>query len=660
MEDWIARLGWEAWAAQGDTQDLITAQLQAMEDHLDRLLAARQEEIERHTPGPGRLTHLRALLDATTIATPSVAARGVTLRPLGAGPFPLVVIVPDIGAAADAEAIRLAAHLRARGAAVALVPLVPRILHRRVGAPWGSGRTEPVSRREWLWRLGTQVGQTVLGADVRLISTVTDDLMTRWPIDPARVALAGLGEGGLPALLATAQDERFRLVVARWRPDFDPLHEEAPWDNLAPGLWPYAFDPHLADEVAPRTAILIQAPEEPRLPLRAAQAVYWSEDETEAAEKALAEALRLKPLPAREPLAPRGVMGRLTRLQDERFAALERGYRRLIAAASQRGPLGGRDLSRFTEWQKEQRAALWEIVGRYPEPDAPLRPQARLKHQDNEIAVYEVLLPVYEGTFLRGLLAVPTDLKPGERRAAVHCQHGWQGTPEETHSPGIYAAFSDRLARRGYVTWAPQAHYAEQGALLRLYRKGVLWGGSDFGLMIRYHQRGLDFLQSLPFVDPNRIGFYGLSYGGYTALWYGALEERLKVVICSGHFNRWAFKTTDGEYRSSYMATNDREMYNFGLLKHFDHGEFAALICPRPFMVELGDQDLVMPHAWAAREYERVRRLYAALGFPERTRIHWGHGGHQIFATHTIPFLEHWLPAQRGRPWQTAKGSGTL
>jgi len=241
---------------------------------------------------------------------------------------------------------------------------------------------------------------------------------------------------------------------------------------------------------------------------------------------------------------------------------------------------------------------------------------------------------------------VPEAIASGERRAAIHCQHGWQGSPEDAHSEGIYAAFADRLARRGYVTWAPQAHYAEQGALLRLYRKGVLWGGSDFGLMIRYHQRGLDFLQTLPFVDPERIGFYGLSYGGYTALWYGALEERLKVVVCSGHFNNWARKTTDGEYRAAYMVTNDREMYNFGLLKRFDHGEFAALICPRPFMVELGDRDLVMPHAWATREYARARRLYASLGIPERTRLHWGHGGHQIYATSTFRFLDRWLPAR--------------
>ncbi len=644
-------LGWAAWSATGNPKELITAQLQAMESHLDRLLAARRDEAARHANIKASHERLRDFLNASAVTT-TAGARGVEMRPSGPGPFPLVVIVPDISMAADSEAVRLAAHLRARGAAVALVPLVPRILHRRVGAPWGSIHTEPISRREWLWRLATQIGQTLLGADARAISATAEDLLARWPIDPARVAVIGLGDSGLLALLAAVRDERFRLVVARWRAAFDPLAEGAEWDNLAPGLWPRAFDPHLADELAPRTVILMQAPYEVQPGLPTTRAITWAETEFEAdaAERLLAEHLRLEEPPRLEPLAPPGVTSRLTRRQDERFAALEKEYRRLIVAASRREPLGGHDLAKFSDWQTERRAALWDIVGRYPEPDAPLRPQARLKHRDREIAVYEVLLPVYEGTFLRGLLAVPEGIAPGERRAAIHCQHGWQGSPEEAHSEGIYAAFADRLARRGYVTWAPQAHYAEQGAVLRLYRKGVLWGGSDFGLMIRYHQRGLDFLQTLPFVDPERIGFYGLSYGGYTALWYGALEERLKVVVCSGHFNNWARKTTDGEYRAAYMITNDREMYNFGLLKRFDHGEFAALICPRPFMVELGDQDLVMPHSWSAREYRRVRRLYASLGIPERTRIHWGHGGHQIYATSTFRFLDRWLPARSNEP----------
>ena len=651
MEDWLSRLGWEAWAAKGNQPELITAQLRAMESHLDRLLAAHRQDAERDTNVRAAHDRLRALLD-TTAATAAASPRGVELRPAGTGPFPLVVIVPDIGMAADTDAVRLAAHLRARGAASVLVPLVPRILHRQVGAPWGSGHTEPISRREWLWRLATQVGQTLLGAGVRTISALAADLAARWPVDPARVAVVGLGDSGLLALLAAVGDERFRLVVARWRALFDPLAEGAEWDNLAPGLWPRAFDPHLADELAPRSAILLQAPYEAKPDLPTARAVTWAETEFEAdaAERFLAEGLGLAELPLLEPLAPRGVTARLTRLQDERFAALEKEYYRLIAAAKRRGPLGGRDPAQFSGWQAEQRTALWDIVGRYPEPEMPLRPQVRLKQRDKGIAIYEVLLPIYQETFLRGLLAVPENLAPGERRAAIHCQHGWQGSPEEAHSEGIYAAFAVRLARRGYVTWAPQAHYAEQSALLRLYRKGVLWGGNDFGLMIRYHQRGLDFLQSLPFVDPERIGFYGLSYGGYTALWYGALEERLKVVVCSGHYNDWAAKTTDGEYRAAYMVTNDREMYNFGLLKRFNHGEFAALICPRPFMVELGDQDLVMPHAWATREYTPVRRLYASLGIPERTRLHWGHGGHQNYATRSFRFLAHWLPARNDLP----------
>jgi hypothetical protein len=84
-------------------------------------------------------------------------------------------------------------------------------------------------------------------------------------------------------------------------------------------------------------------------------------------------------------------------------------------------------------------------------------------------------------------------------------------------------------------------------------------------------------------------------------------------------------------------------MYNFDMLNRFNHSDLAALICPRPFMAEQGQQDAVTPRPWADREYAKVAALYAQLGLAERTEIHWGEGGHQIFAERSYPFLDRWL-----------------
>ena len=60
-----------------------------------------------------------------------------------------------------------------------------------------------------------------------------------------------------------------------------------------------------------------------------------------------------------------------------------------------------------------------------------------------------------------------------------------------------------------------------------------------FSLVVRQHEQTLDWLVSLDFVDPERIGFYGLSYGGKTAMrvpayWIGTLSQSAGPISTSG------------------------------------------------------------------------------------------------------------------------------
>ena len=69
----------------------------------------------------------------------------------------------------------------------------------------------------------------------------------------------------------------------------------------------------------------------------------------------------------------------------------------------------------------------------------------------------------------------------------------------------------------------------------------------------------------------------------------------------------------------------------------------AALIAPRPFMVERGHRDGVGLDEWVAFEYAKVRRCYADLKIPERTEIEWFDGPHTINGGGSFAFLERWL-----------------
>ena len=87
------------------------------------------------------------------------------------------------------------------------------------------------------------------------------------------------------------------------------------------------------------------------------------------------------------------------------------------------------------------------------------------------------------------------------------------------------------------------------------------------------------------------------------------------------------------------MFTGEYEMYEFDLGNTFNYAEMAALIAPRPFMVERGHDDGVGLDEWVAYEYAKVRRLYAKLGIADRTEIEFFAGGHVIHGQGTFAFL---------------------
>src|SRR5205085_826052 len=134
----------------------------------------------------------------------------------------------------------------------------------------------------------------------------------------------------------------------------------------------------------------------------------------------------------------------------------------------------------------------------------------------------------------------------------------------------------------------------------------------------------------LPFVDATRIAFYGLSYGGKTAMRVPAVLDGYCLSICSGDFNEWIVKNATIDSAYSYAFTYEYEMPEFNLGQTFNYAEMAALIAPRPFMVERGHQDGVAPDEWVAYEYAKVRRWYVELGLADRTQIEFFNGPHRI------------------------------
>lgn len=300
--------------------------------------------------------------------------------------------------------------------------------------------------------------------------------------------------------------------------------------------------------------------------------------------------------------------------------------------------------ARWREATKPYRDYIWEeVIGRLPSPSLPANPRTRLIYDEPEFAGYEVQLDVWPDVFAYGILLVPKGIKAGERRPVVVCQHGLEGRSQDVTDPKIdshfYHHFAATLAKEGFVTYAPQNPYIGNDRFRIIQRMGHPLKLALFSFIIGQHEQTVNWLATLPFVDPDRIGFYGLSYGGKTAVRVPPFVDRYALSICAGDFNEWVWKTTNVESHYSYLLWGEYDMYEFNFANVVNYAELANLIAPRPFMVERGHYDPVAPDDEVAYEYALLRWFYAYMGIPDRTAIEFFNGPHTIHGVGTFEFL---------------------
>jgi dienelactone hydrolase len=569
--------------------------------------------------------------------------------------------------------------------------------------------------REWIHRQAYALGRHIIGYEVQKVLAAIDWFARQRGSDQQKLGVAGYGEGGLIAFYAGAVDRRIdATLVSGYFNSRQQVWQEPLYRNVF-GLLQEFGDAEIASLIAPRQLIIAHSPgpqvEGPPVPrdgrheTAAPGVLRTPEDSSVAAEvKRAAELLpqtgafenwiTLVASPDGTPLAPssgaatgallsalqvpaRRVPVRDRLLPDGRrnFQPSERLHRQLqeLVAYNQKlcheaqGCVGhGNTCVRFWNKAVPANAEEWgvatrsyrdyyrdEIVGSFTEQMVPAEAQSRKAWESPSWIAYEVMLNVLPEVYAWAYLAVPKNLRPGERRPVVVCQHGVEGVPAElfqndpnSKSPSDSAyekAFAGRLADEGFVVCASHFVFRGGNAFRQLQRKANPLKKTLWAITVAQHQQLLEWLATLPFVDSRRIGFYGISYGGATAMYVPPLVEKYAVVICSANFTELVQKTVTIDNPYSMIFHGIYEWGEFNIANTFGYAELAALMAPRPFMVERGHHDDVSPDEWVAYEYARVRRLYDYLGIPERTRIEFFNGPHTIHGVGTFEFLRQHL-----------------
>ena len=631
----------------------------------------------------------------------NVSGEGLLLQPRRP-PRARVVALPDANqtpeqiaglTAGVAPEAQFARRLAENGFEV-LVPVTIDRTARWSGNPEIRMTDQP--HREWIYRQAFHMGRHVIGYEVQKVLAAVD-WFKRNQGDPVKVGVAGYAEGGLVALYAAAVDTRIdAALVSGYFDSRQHVWSEPIYRNVW-GLLREFGDAELATLIAPR-GLVVEYSTVPdvggnkgslKTPLfesvktefdridrltqpgfQPKQLVNGSHDDAAGpgSRQALQQFAKLlgvsSPLSfTGTPPAGRGRPIDIAERQKRQVRELEHHVQGLVRASEHvrdrffmykvAPELAAENWSRelrhktippgkFIEGSKWYREHLSEeVLGRFDEPLAPFNPRTRQVYDTEKWIGHEVVLDVWPDVFAWGLLLVPKDLKPGERRPVVVCQHGRGSVPKDVveGDDAYYHNFAAHLADRGFIVFVPHNLYRGEDRYRWLSRKANGVKASLFSFIIGQHDQLLRWLETLPFVDAKRIAFYGLSYGGETAVRVPTLLERYSLSICSGDFNNWTRKVAATDQRFSFMFTIEWEMPYFNMGNTFDYAEMTYLMIPRPFMVERGHHDRVGRDQWVAHEYAKVRWLYTQLGLGDQTAIEYFNGGHTINGQGTFDFL---------------------
>ena len=303
----------------------------------------------------------------------------------------------------------------------------------------------------------------------------------------------------------------------------------------------------------------------------------------------------------------------------------------------------------FEDWQPKARMKLAETL-RMPDElgeielmrekiDPEIQPWSAGQF-DGSFHLERVQYQSMPGVRVPGYLLIPKDLHGPAPAILCPPGHG-KGMNQVVFEDGLYNHYACQLARRGFVVLVPEhigfgerkpAHFGEHG-----YYTGVtqLMGYTMYGVYIKELMRALDVLTSLDEVDEGRIGSYGLSLGGVTTLLISALDLRIRTVGISGFLT--SFKSTFLDM-AHCVCGNVQD-----LALNFEHIDIAALIAPRPLVVESGQHDTGFPIDAALSTVHELTAYYALYDQTNRLSHDVFDGSHEISGRIAFDWFETWL-----------------
>jgi dienelactone hydrolase len=264
----------------------------------------------------------------------------------------------------------------------------------------------------------------------------------------------------------------------------------------------------------------------------------------------------------------------------------------------------------LAEWETRKahlRTQILSAAGLLPMPaKTPLHAQVFGRIENNDYTVEKVLLETMPGYYLGGNLYRPRG-KTG-RLPAIASPHGhWAYGRLENTELGSMPARGISLARLGFVvlmydmvgyndTIQTPHHFGDDP-------RHRLWSFGPLGLQLWNSIRVLDFLESLPDVDPAKLGATGASGGGTQTFLLAAVDDRVQYDAPVNMLSAIMQGGCDCENTPNLRV---------GAINL----EFGAMMAPRPMIMvcATGDWTKNTPQ----EEYPAIRSVYKLYGAEDK------------------------------------------
>ncbi len=226
----------------------------------------------------------------------------------------------------------------------------------------------------------------------------------------------------------------------------------------------------------------------------------------------------------------------------------------------------------------------------------------------------------------------------GERVPAILCLHGTDNVVGHGVVVGLGGKpnrqYASELADRGYVTLAPNY------PLLARYQPDLKALGWESGTVkaVWDNIRGLDLLESLPYVKPGAFATIGHSLGGHNSVFTAVFDDRLKVVVTSCGLDSFLdyYKGDEKVWLPEKGWTQTRYMPRLagyrGRLAEipFDFSELIGALAPRHVLIVAPQADSNFRADSVDRIVAAARPVFELYGHPERLRLEHPEGGHDF------------------------------